>query len=79
MSADGTKKLTQKIDELVKALNLTNRVLARLVVWKDENLKDKSLALLKMGFRPIDVAAILGVQSGSVTKARSRAEGRTKH
>jgi len=79
MSERSLEELTKRIEELTGVLHVTNRLLAANVVSSDQTIQGKSLRLLNAGLRPKDVAAILGVPIGSVTKARSRAQGKTKH
>lgn len=78
-SEDNMKKITEKMDELVKTLNLTNIVLARLLSWDGKTVNENSLVLSQMGFRSKDVAAILGVPDSTVRKVLSRARRRTRH
>jgi hypothetical protein len=71
--------LESKLDDILNQLILTNRLLAFLLVSKEDTISKKSLVLLDSGFRPKEVSELLGVPKGTVTKARSRAKGRTKH
>jgi predicted transcriptional regulator len=71
--------MESKIEEILEQLKLTNKLLAFLIASGEETISKKSLLLLDMGFRPKDVAEMLGVPIGTVTKARSRAKGRTDH
>ncbi|MFW9889515.1 MAG: hypothetical protein ACFFER_15110 [Candidatus Thorarchaeota archaeon] len=68
-----------KLDAIINQLALTNRLLALLLLSNEDTVGKKSLVLLDAGFRPKDVAEILGVPIGTVTKARSRAKGKTTH
>lgn len=79
MSEESRQELIVKMDILVETINVTNRVLGILAISNLEMMKEKSLVLLRCGFRPKEVANILDIPIGSVTKARSRATGRTKH
>lgn len=71
--------MESKLDAILNQLMLTNRLLALLLVSKDDTISKKSLVLLNSGFRPKDVSEMLGVPIGTVTKARSRAKGKTDH
>lgn len=69
----------KKMDELISQVRLTNRLLALLLISDKDTISKKSLLLLDAGFRPTDVAEMLDVPIGTVTKARSRTKGRTDH
>ena len=56
-----------------------NRLLALLLVSSKDTIGKKGLILLDSGFRPKDVSEMLGVPIGTITKARSRAKGKTEH
>ena len=71
--------MESKIDEILNQLMLTNRLLALLLVSREDTVSKKGLILLDSGFRPKDVSEMLGVPIGTITKARSRAKGRTEH
>ncbi|MFW9959156.1 MAG: hypothetical protein ACFFCT_13880 [Candidatus Odinarchaeota archaeon] len=71
--------MESKIDEILEQLKLANRLLALLLVANAKTVSEKGLILLDSGFRPKDVSEMLGVPVGTVTKARSRAKGRTTH
>ena len=71
--------MKEKLDAILEQLKLTNRLLALLLVSDEETVSKKSSTLLDAGFRPKDVSEMLGVYIGTVTKARSRAKGKTEH
>lgn len=71
--------MESKLDEILNQLILTNRLLALLLVSSEDTISKKGLMLLNSGFRPKDVSEMLGVPIGTITKARSRAKGRTEH
>jgi hypothetical protein len=66
-------------DEILSQLKIANKLLALILVGDEDRINKKPLLLLEAGFRPVDVAELLGVPIGTVTKARSRAKGRTEH
>jgi DNA-binding CsgD family transcriptional regulator len=67
------------IEIMIEHLDINNRLLTIIAVGEKKSIKEKSLALLEAGLRPKDVSALLGVSPGTVTKARSRALGKTEH
>ena len=71
--------LDKKMQILSNTLAITNRILAILITRDLDAKKDQSLILLRCGFSPKEVAEVLGIPAGSVSKTKSRAEGRTKH
>ncbi|MHA3964061.1 MAG: hypothetical protein AM325_011050 [Candidatus Thorarchaeota archaeon SMTZ1-45] len=73
------KEVIAAINQASERIDLTNRLLAHVAISGMEKVKDKSLTLLNLGLKPKDVSMILGVHLGTVTKAKSRAEGKTKH
>ena len=70
--------MESKIDAIFEQLKITNRLIALLLVSNMETISKKSLLLLDSGFKPKDVSEMLGVPIGTVTKARSRAKGKTE-
>ena len=68
-----------KLDNILKEIKTANKLLAQLLVANLVTVQDKAVKLLELKIRPTEVADLLGVSLGTVTKSKSRAKGKTKH
>ena len=73
------EEISGKLDVIIQSQEITNRLLGFLVTAGMELGKEKVLSLLDAGFKPKEVSNLLNIPIGSVTKARSRALGKTEH
>lgn len=71
--------IISRLDSLITSVEVANRLLTFLAVGGSEYVKDRAIVLLEWKFKPKDVASLLQVPIGTVTKAKSRADGKTSH